>query len=182
MTKNRLEAFTDAVLAIIMTILVLEIKVPHEITFEAIYDLKELFIAYIFSFFTLVVIWVNHHQMFDQSKKIDTKTLWLNSILLFFLSLFPFITHVLGTGLNKLVPNLIYGIVFSCTAISYFLVSYHLMKLNNMEDKFLVREAISISLSTICLIIGILWQPVFIAISCTFIMIIWALPVRFLKK
>jgi uncharacterized membrane protein len=102
MTKSRLEAFSDGMFAIILTILVLELHVPEleNASFEAfragMIELAPKFFAFLFSFFIIAIFWVNHHHILHEIKKVDTKLLWLNMGLLFFSSLFPFITAFIG--------------------------------------------------------------------------------------
>ncbi|NVN94003.1 MAG: DUF1211 domain-containing protein [Bacteroidetes bacterium] len=102
MTKNRLEAFSDGMFAIIITILVLELKVPELATnsaqdfFHSLYELLPKFISFIFSFFLLSIFWVNHHNILHQVEKVDIKLLWLNILFLFFSTLFPFIAAFIG--------------------------------------------------------------------------------------
>lgn len=102
MTKTRLEAFSDGMFAIILTILVLELHVPElegnslPVFLEAMKVLAPKFFAFLFSFFIIAIFWVNHHHILHQVKKVDTKLLWLNNGLLFFSTLFPFITAFVG--------------------------------------------------------------------------------------
>lgn len=100
--KNRLEAFSDGVFAIILTILVLELHVPHlenstlPVFFEALRELAPKFLGFLFSFFIIAIFWVNHHHFVHQIEKVDSKLLWLNIALLFFCCLFPFLTAFVG--------------------------------------------------------------------------------------
>lgn len=101
-SKNRLEAFSDGMFAIILTILVLELRVPHlennsfAAFASAMTEIAPKFLSFLFSFFILAIFWVNHHHIIHQIQKVDTKLLWLNIALLFFSSLFPFITAFIG--------------------------------------------------------------------------------------
>jgi len=101
-SKNRLEAFSDGMFAIILTILVLELRVPHleSATFaafaSAMREILPKFISFLFSFFIIAIFWVNHHHIVHQIEKVDSKLLWLNIALLFFSSLFPFLTAFVG--------------------------------------------------------------------------------------
>ena len=98
MTKNRLEAFSDGMFAIILTVLVLELKVPHlenntwPVFLGAMSEIVPKLISFVFSFFIIAIFWVNHHHIVHQIEKVDSKLLWLNIILLFFACLFPFLT------------------------------------------------------------------------------------------
>jgi uncharacterized membrane protein len=97
MNKTRLEAFSDGVFAIIITIMVLELKVPHEPTLHALLELGPIFICYVLSFFFVGVYWANHHHLFQAVKGVNTKIIWANMGLLLILSLVPFL-HGLGRG------------------------------------------------------------------------------------
>src|SRR6188474_1853337 len=96
MTKNRLESFSDGVIAIIITILVLELKIPHGSTFGALRPLLPVFLTYILSFLMLAIYWNNHHHMLHTVHKVNGRILWANTHLLFWLSLVPFTTGWMG--------------------------------------------------------------------------------------
>lgn len=119
MTKGRVEAFSDGVLAIAITIMVLEIKVPHG---EALADLKKIiphFISYVLSFIYVGIYWNNHHHMLHAVEKVDGKILWANMYLLFWLSLIPFATAWMGENHFAQAPMGVYGIVLLMSAIAY---------------------------------------------------------------
>lgn len=111
MKKERLTAFTDAVLAIIMTILVLELKKPDEISWIGLWNLRTNFLAYFISFFWLGTMWVNLHRSWDKIEKINNKMVWISLILLFFSSLFPYVTNLVSMEFNNPVAQTFYGIV-----------------------------------------------------------------------
>ena len=96
MTKGRLEAFSDGVLAIIITVMVLELKVPHGNTIAALKPVLPAFISYVLSFVYIAIYWNNHHHMMHAAHKVNGKVLWANSHLLFWLSLVPFVTNWMG--------------------------------------------------------------------------------------
>ncbi len=98
MHKGRLEAFSDGVIAIIITIMILEIKVPHEATLAALIRLIPLFISYVLSFLYVGIYWNNHHHLFQSVKQVDGKVLWANLFLLFWLSLIPFVSGWMGVN------------------------------------------------------------------------------------
>ncbi|MDQ3986199.1 MAG: TMEM175 family protein [Actinomycetota bacterium] len=122
MTKSRLEAFSDAVIAIVITIMVLELRVPHGAEWEALRPLVPVFLAYILSFVTLGIYWNNHHHMFVVVERINGKILWANLHLLFWLSLFPFVTGWMGETDFEALPTASYGIVALLAAIAYFIL------------------------------------------------------------
>src|SRR6187551_2909504 len=104
MNTTRLEAFSDAVIAILMTIMVLELKAPHGAEFEALRPLIPVFLAYVLSFIYLAIYWNNHHHMLQATKKVNGKVLWANTHLLFWLSLVPFATAWMGENNFQPVP------------------------------------------------------------------------------
>jgi TMEM175 potassium channel family protein len=122
MTTNRLEAFTDAVIAIAITIMVLELRVPHESGLSALRPLLPVLGAYVLTFVNLGIYWNNHHHMLVTAEKVDGKVLWANLHLLFWLSLFPFVTAWMGENQFASVPVAVYGAVSVCAAIAYYLL------------------------------------------------------------
>lgn len=122
MNKNRLEAFSDGVLAIIITIMVLEFKVPNDTTFEAVIKLSHKFLSYILSFIYVGIYWNNHHHLMHTVKRVNGKILWANLHLLFWLSLIPFTTAWIGEHHFKSFPMMLYGIVLLMNAIAYFIL------------------------------------------------------------
>lgn len=111
MSKERLLAFTDAVLAIIMTILVLELERPTDVTWSAIWELRTNYFAYTISFFWLGTMWVNHHRTWDAVEKINNRLVWCSVLLLFFSSFFPYTTSLVSSRFNNPVAQALYGIV-----------------------------------------------------------------------
>jgi uncharacterized membrane protein len=122
LSKNRLEAFSDGVIAIIITIMVLEMKVPHGEQADALLPLAPVFLSYILSFVYIGIYWNNHHHMFHACNTVSGTTLWANLHLLFWLSLFPFATGWMGENHFAPIPSAIYGIVLLMAAIAYWLL------------------------------------------------------------
>jgi uncharacterized membrane protein len=120
MSTGRLEAFSDAVIAIIMTIMVLELRAPHEPHLGALRPLVPVFLAYVLSFVFLGIYWNNHHHMLHVSERVSGRALWANLYLLFWLSLVPFVTSWMGGTRIAPVPTAAYGVVMLCAAIAYF--------------------------------------------------------------
>lgn len=122
MKKGRLEAFSDGVLAIIITIMVLEIKVPHGAAFADLKPLIPVFLSYVLSFIYLAIYWNNHHHLMHTVTKVSAGILWANLHLLFWLSLVPFVTGWMGE--NHFMPNTmaLYGIILLMAALAYFLL------------------------------------------------------------
>jgi len=122
MSKNRLEAFSDGVLAIIITIMVLELKIPHGDSIENLQPLIPVFLSYVLSFVYVGIYWNNHHHLMQIVKRISGSTLWTNMHLLFWLFLIPFATAWSGENHFSLWPVVIYGFVLLCSAISYYIL------------------------------------------------------------
>ncbi|TAH44391.1 MAG: DUF1211 domain-containing protein [Bacteroidetes bacterium] len=134
MNKGRLEAFSDGVLAIIITIMVLEMKVPHDATFEELKPLFPVFISYLLSFIYLGIYWNNHHHLLHSIKKVSGGVLWANLHLLFWLSLVPFVTGWMGE--NHFAPATIalYGFVLLMSAIAYWILAHSLINYHGKES------------------------------------------------
>ena len=128
MPKSRLEAFSDGVLAIIITIMVLELKVPHEATVNALTKLWPVLLSYILSFALLGTYWNNHHHLLHAAKVIDGRVLWANLHLLFWLSLFPFGTAWMGENAFAPVPTAMYGVLQLLAGFAYFVLSRALVR------------------------------------------------------
>ena len=122
MGKGRLEAFSDGVLAIIITIMVLEMKVPHGTSLDTLTPLLPIFLSYVLSFVYVGIYWNNHHHMLHASTTVSGRVLWANLHLLFWLSLFPFATGWMGENHFATLPTAIYGGVLLAAAIAYWLL------------------------------------------------------------
>ena len=122
MQKSRLEAFSDGVIAIIITIMVLELKVPHGVDLAALQPLLPVFLSYVLSFIYVGIYWNNHHHLLHATKHIDGRILWANLHLLFWLSLFPFATGWVGENHLAPIPTAAYGLVLLMAAIAYYLL------------------------------------------------------------
>jgi uncharacterized membrane protein len=119
MQKARLEAFSDGVIAILITIMVLELKVPHGTTWEALEPTVYGLLVYVLSFAYLAIYWNNHHHMLHLVSRVNGRILWANNHLLFWLSLIPFATAWMGENRFSSVPTAAYGVVLLCAAIAY---------------------------------------------------------------
>lgn len=127
MEKNRLEAFSDGVLAIIITIMVLELKVPHGQDFTAIKPLLPVFLSYVLSFIYVGIYWNNHHHMLHSTRRVNGGILWANLHLLFWLSLFPFTTGWVGENHVAALPTAVYGFVLLMAAIAYYILQLRII-------------------------------------------------------
>ena len=183
MNKTRLETFSDGVLAIIITIMVLEFKVPHGFELDDLRPLIPQFLSYILSFIYLAIYWNNHHHMMHTVKRVTGGILWANLHLLFWLSLVPFTTAWMGENNFKQMPMALYGIVLLMAAIAYFILQKQIIK-NHGTDSILARAIGKdykgkISPILYALAIGSCWinqwMAAFIYILVTFI---WLIPDR----
>ena len=155
--KNRVEAFSDGIFAIIITLLVLEIKVPHlEDHFSSagltgsLLKLFPKFISWIISFFTVAVIWVNHHKLFNQFRHLDHGIFWWNALLLLWTSFIPFPTAVLGDYPGNITSVVLYGSVMALMAMSFTLMRWYVLRnpglLEETTDIALFRKGTTLSL------------------------------------
>jgi uncharacterized membrane protein len=122
MTKGRLEAFSDGVIAILITIMVLELKIPHGADWDALRPIVPVFLTYVLSFIYIAIYWNNHHHMLYVTRQINGKILWANMHLLFWLSLVPFVTGWMGENHFAPLPTAVYGAVLLLAAIAYFIL------------------------------------------------------------
>lgn len=140
MTKNRLEAFSDGVIAIIITIMVLEMKVPHGEDLAALRPLFPVFVSYLLSFVFIGIYWNNHHHMLHASGKVTGPILWANLHLLFWLSLIPFTTGWMGENHFAELPTALYGVVLLMAAIAYFILQGRIIASQGSDS--LLRRAV----------------------------------------
>jgi uncharacterized membrane protein len=128
MDKSRLEAFSDGVIAIIITIMVLEFKLPKEPTFEALRELYPVFISYVLSFIYIGIYWNNHHHMLQSVKTVNGAILWANLHLLFWLSLVPFATGWIGETHFSKAPMTVYGFLLAMAGLAYWILQGVIIK------------------------------------------------------
>ena len=134
MSKGRLEAFSDGVLAIIITIMVLELRAPEEGSLSALTPLLPKFLSYILSFIILGIYWNNHHHLWQVVEKISGGVLWANLHLLFWLSLIPFVTSWMGESGFDVIPVALYGVVLWMCALAYYIMVRALMVNHSQES------------------------------------------------
>ncbi len=187
MTKGRLEAFSDGVIAIIITIMVLEIKVPLGAKFEDIEHLVPEFISYTMSFVFVLIYWNNHHHMFQAVEKVNGKVLLANGFLLFWLSLTPFVTGWMGKNNFAQLPVLLYGIVAAVSGFAWNILGNQLIILHG-TDSYIAKAIgnnqkglISLGLYIAGVIVSF-FNPL---ISCglyALVSIIWLIPDKRIEK
>jgi uncharacterized membrane protein len=140
MKTTRLEAFSDGVLAIIITIMVLELKVPHTVQLSALKPLLPVLLSYVLSFIYLGIYWNNHHHLFQATEQVSGGILWANLHLLFWLSLFPFTTAWIGENGLAAIPAAVYGFVLLMAAVAYYILERAIITKEGRES--LVGEAV----------------------------------------
>jgi uncharacterized membrane protein len=183
MGKGRLEAFSDGVMAIIITIMVLEIKVPHGDTLNDLRPLLPVFLSYILSFVYVGIYWNNHHHMLHATTTVTGAMLWANLHLLFWLSLFPFATGWMGENHFTALPTAVYGAILLMAAIAYYLLERTIIRAQGPES--LLQKAVGRDwkgkLSPVLYVVAIiatllssvLSQVIFVAVA-----LIWLIPDR----
>src|SRR5258705_7041816 len=135
MSKGRVEAFSDGVIAILITIMVLELRPPQGTTWEAITPVLPVFLTYLLSFVYLGIYWNNHHHMFHMTDRINGKILWANLHLLFWLSLVPFTTRWMGENHLASIPTTVCGSVLFLAALAYLILQRAIIKLQGKESR-----------------------------------------------
>lgn len=167
MSKDRLAAFTDAMLAIIMTILVLELERPETPTLDAFWDLRESFFAYALSFWWLASFWISHHNLWDNAQRIDMSVVWWSMLVLFCLSLVPYTTRIAGANFNSAVALGFYGIVITLSTAANIGLNHALgmanadqPELKETLDKYCRSLSIDCVIKAAALVICIfVWPP-----------------------
>ena len=134
MSRERLTAFTDGVVAVIITIMVLELKPPHGVSVAALAALWPVFLSYVLSFVYVGIYWNNHHHMLHATKTVTGAVLWANLHLLFWLSLFPFATGWMGENNFTAVPTAFYGVVLLMAAIAYYLLQRAIIRAQGTDS------------------------------------------------
>jgi len=181
MNKGRLEAFSDGVIAIIITIMVLELKVPHGSDIETLKPLLPVFLSYIMSFIYIGIYWNNHHHMLQVVKHISGPVLWANLHLLFWLSMVPFVTGWMGENHFTALPVALYGVVMMMAGVAYFILSLLLLKIHEKDSLLSVAlgKDIKGKISIVAYMIAISFAFVNSSISMAIyvlVAIIWFLP------
>ncbi len=187
MSKGRMEAFSDGVIAILITIMVLELKVPQGTDVRALLPLLPIVLSYVLSFVFLGIYWNNHHHLLQAIKQVDGRVLWANLHLLFWLSLFPFVTAWAGENRFAAWPVALYGLVMLGAAIAYFILTRALIALHGRDSVLATavgrdfKGKISVVLYITAIPIAFVhsWCSVAIYVS---VAIIWLVPDRRIEK
>ena len=183
MGKGRLEAFNDGVIAIIITIMVLELKVPTGHTLQDLSPLAPVMLSYVLSFVYVGIYWNNHHHMLSTSHRVSGAVLWANLHLLFWLSLFPFTTAWLGESYLAVPPTVAYGVVLLMAAIAYWILQQTLIAVDGSDSA--LRRAIGSDwkgkISPVLYVVGIalaFWRPWSAQLVYVLAALLWLVPDR----
>ncbi len=187
MNTTRLEAFSDGVLAIVITIMVLELKVPHGDSLSALVPLLPVLLSYVLSFVYIGIYWNNHHHMFHATHRVDGGVLWANLHLLFWLSLLPFVTGWMGENHFNALPSALYGGVLLMAAIAYWILERRIIACEGPESLLAqavgseVKGWVSIALYlvgiAVSFVLPAIAQALYVAVA-----LMWLVPDRRIER
>ena len=187
MSKGRMEAFSDGVIAIIITIMVLELKVPHGADPKQLVGMAPVLISYLLSFVFIGIYWSNHHHLLQAVRYVNGRTLWANLHLLFWLSLTPFVTGWMGENNFASLPVALYGIVLLCAAIAYYILTLTLISQHGKNSTIAsalgkdFKGKISIVIYAVAILIS--FETSFVAgILYVMVAIMWLIPDKRIEK
>lgn len=187
MPKGRLEAFTDGVMAIIITIMVLELKVPDGFELNSLLPVIPKLLIYLLSFVFVGIYWMNHHHMLHTARKVTGGILWANLSLLFWLSLFPFVARWMGENLLRPLPSAAYGLILFMSGISYLILQRSIIASDG--DHSALKKAVGNDwkgkVTSLMIVLGVIFsffQAGFSIIIYVLITIIWMIPDRRIEK
>lgn len=187
MTKGRLEAFSDGVIAIIITIMVLELKVPHGSDWSALWPLLPSFLSYVLSFIFIAIYWNNHHHLMQAVTHVNGPILWANVFLLFWLSMVPFVTGWMGENEFAALPSALYGVVLFCAAVAYYILVRSLIAHHGLDST--LARAIGndfkgkMSLVLYAAAIGFaFWRSALAYLLYVAVAVIWLIPDRRIER
>jgi len=182
MEKNRLEAFSDGVIAIIITIMVLEFKIPKNTDWESLYNLWPVFLSYALSFVFVGLYWSSHHHLFHLASKVNNRILWANLLGLFFLSFTPFATAWMGENAFKSTTVTFYAVILTLSVVSYLLLVHQLRILHGYDSKFsksfkgYLKIYVTMALNSLAALIAFFGYPKVAFIMLILISILWFIP------
>jgi uncharacterized membrane protein len=187
MTKGRLEAFSDGVIAILITIMVLELRAPQGASWSALREVVPSLLSYVLSFVILGIYWSNHHHLFHLVERVNGGVLWANLHLLFWLSLVPFVTAWMGANHYSAVPTAMYGVVMVLAAVAYTILEYTIIAAQGPDSK-LARAIGSDRKGVISLVLYIaaipaaFVQPVISDALFVVVALVWLVPDRRIER
>jgi uncharacterized membrane protein len=187
MNKNRLEAFSDGVIAIIITIMVLELKIPHEDDWQSLRNLVPKFISYVISFMYVAIYWNNHHHLLHATKRVTGAILWSNTHLLFWLSLIPSVTAWAGENHFSKLPVAAYSFVLLMAAVAYFVLSKTIVSVQGKDSVLLsaIGKDLKGVISMVAYALAIPFAFILTEISLLLILsiaVLWLVPDRRIER
>lgn len=187
MNKTRMEAFSDGVIAIIITIMVLELKIPDGVDTRSLESVIPVFLSYVLSYIFLGIYWNNHHHLLQAAKHVNGIILWANLHLLFWLSLIPFVTHWMGINHFAPEPVALYGTVLLCAAIAYYLLGQALIAGNGKNSTIAIAlgDDFKGKISVVAYVLAILLSFIHPVLACmvyVLVAIMWLVPDRRIEK
>jgi len=187
MGKGRLEAFSDGVIAIIITIMVLELKVPHGTGLDALWPLAPILGSYALSFVFVGIYWNNHHHLLQATKSVDGRSLWANLHLLFWLSLIPFCSGWMGENHFETLPVALYGVVLFMAGIAYFMLSKALIAHHGLDSALALalgrdrKGVVSLALYVVAIVLAFFSSAAAFAVY-VLVAVIWFIPDSRIEK
>lgn len=189
MNKNRLEAFSDGVIAIIITIMVLELKLPHDPTWQTYLEAFPIFISYGLSFVLVGLYWSTHHHLFHLVQKVDNKTLWMNMFALFWQSLIPFTTATMGENKFTRITVMAYAFVLAMSTVAHILLVNTLAKLHGHNSALSIDTKIdrrkgylTLGTNTLAIFIAFIGFPKIAFALIALVAMLWFLPTRIIDN
>lgn len=187
MSKNRLEAFSDGVIAIVITVLVLNLTAPKGDTLSDMIGIEQKLLVYIYSFSIVAVYWNNHHHLFQLIHKINSKILWVNHLFLLTLTLFPLATAWISEHLSSLIPQVLYGLVILLADTAFLILLLVIIQSSNLRVKELLtslakKTKFSIALNILAILLGWLVAPILICLTNLFMVALWVVPDKKIEK
>jgi uncharacterized membrane protein len=188
MHKGRLEAFSDGVIAVIITILVLELRAPHGADWSAVAPLIPAFISYVLSFIYIGIYWSNHHHLLQAASQVNGAVLWANLHILFWLSLIPFVTRWMGENEFATLPVAVYGFDFLMAALAYYVLERTLIAAQGKDSRLKmavgaeIKGWVSVALYVAGILIAIFWTPWISLGLYALVALMWLVPDRRIER
>jgi uncharacterized membrane protein len=188
MNRGRMEAFSDGVIAIIITIMVLELKVPHGADLAALRPLLPVFLSYVLSFVYVGIYWNNHHHLLHTCRQVNGRVLWANLLLLFWLSLFPFCSGWMGENHFAAAPTALYGVVLLAAAYSYLVLQRAIVAANGAAGASLAevagadRKGLASRLMCMTAVAAAFWMPWIAWALYVTVALLWFVPDRQIER
>jgi len=187
MPKGRMEAFSDGVLAVIITIMVLELKLPHGASLAALRPVVSVLLTYVLSFVYIGIYWNNHHHLLHATQRVNGATLWANLHLLFWLSLIPFTTAWMGDNYRNSWPVAVYGIVLLLAGVAYYILTQALIRLHGGDSTLATsigrdtKGKISISIYAVGIAVAF-FEPWIANLCYVIVAVMWLVPDRRIER